>query len=529
MIVKNVSNTKHLFHVKKLAHNDASEPSAKLTMPPKTARKWKGASVIGIVPSSRHNHQSRMQENNVRLRGTTVGSDPAGFGDVNKNIERKGSPGKVIIEAPSWPSGLKDNDFGKAMLPRLFHWGPLTAFSIVLIISSATIYIHLQWWPLEDIKAFLHFSLYLFFNYATLNNLCLAGYIGPGYVPRHWTPPTKEDEENLQYCLVCEGYKVPRSHHCSRCGRCAMKMDHHCLPGSRVGVGAYDGPFKTAWINNCVGHRNHAFFIRFLAAAVGGCAHATYICGSGLYYAVFRVWYFRYGTGYEPVVILGLHSFLAIFFAFGLALGAVIAIGFLLCVQIRIVLRNRTGVEDYIIGKANSHSQSVPFVYPYDLGWQRNVSEVLGTWSGRTKGNGVWWPVIAATDQFTFSVSYFCNLLALPKPLSSNRATSCFHKEQIYQKWLKLEHAREYVIVRSHPGGFLQSIKLGLRIFFCQPCSDETRVSVQQSQHWLVTRGNKYWLYGRLMVGKELKTAAELRNVPRGWFPRVCAERFRSS
>lgn len=54
MIVKNVSNTKHLFHVKKLAHNDASEPSAKLTMPPKTARKWKGASVIGIVPSSRH-------------------------------------------------------------------------------------------------------------------------------------------------------------------------------------------------------------------------------------------------------------------------------------------------------------------------------------------------------------------------------------------------------------------------------------------------------------------------------------------
>lgn len=32
----------------------------------------------------------------------------------------------------------------------------------------------------------------------------------------------------LQYCSVCEGYKAPRSHHCRKCGRCVMKMDHHC-------------------------------------------------------------------------------------------------------------------------------------------------------------------------------------------------------------------------------------------------------------------------------------------------------------
>lgn len=30
----------------------------------------------------------------------------------------------------------------------------------------------------------------------------------------------KDDEEdvtNLQFCIVCQGYKAPRSHHCRKC------------------------------------------------------------------------------------------------------------------------------------------------------------------------------------------------------------------------------------------------------------------------------------------------------------------------
>lgn len=26
---------------------------------------------------------------------------------------------------------------------------------------------------------------------------------------------------------ICEGFKAPRAHHCKKCGRCMLKLDHH--------------------------------------------------------------------------------------------------------------------------------------------------------------------------------------------------------------------------------------------------------------------------------------------------------------
>ena len=52
------------------------------------------------------------------------------------------------------------------------------------------------------------------------------------------------------------------------------------------------------------------------------------------------------------------------------------------------------------------------FVYPYNLGWKRNIRYVLGSYSGRPEGNGYWWPVLEGCDQYTLTVH--CNLLLLP-------------------------------------------------------------------------------------------------------------------
>ncbi|VDP21275.1 unnamed protein product [Onchocerca flexuosa] len=244
-----------------------------------------------------------------------------------------------IIESPDWDDGSDcdiKRDLGKTMIRRLFHWGPMTAICITLFIGIAVTYVHLQWWPLTTVTSFLDLSLFLLFNYLTLINLSKSSFFGPGYAPYNWKPPQKEDESRLQYCRICDGFKLPRAHHCSKCGRCVCKMDHHC-----------------PWINNCVGHRNHALFVRFLASATLGCIHAAIILSSTLYRFLSRVWYFSYDDTNE-LIILSLYSFIFIIFAFGLSLGVVISVGFLLGLQIRGIMRNRTCIEDYIGNFKNS-------------------------------------------------------------------------------------------------------------------------------------------------------------------------------
>lgn len=63
----------------------------------------------------------------------------------------------------------------------------------------------------------------------------------PGKPPKEAT-----DRAVTSVCKRCILPKPPRTHHCSICKTCILKMDHHC-----------------PWINNCVGHFNHRYFISF--------------------------------------------------------------------------------------------------------------------------------------------------------------------------------------------------------------------------------------------------------------------------
>ena len=48
----------------------------------------------------------------------------------------------------------------------------------------------------------------------------------PGAVPLNAKP--SDPRYYAKECYKCKNFKPPRAHHCSACGRCVIKMDHHC-------------------------------------------------------------------------------------------------------------------------------------------------------------------------------------------------------------------------------------------------------------------------------------------------------------
>ncbi len=53
------------------------------------------------------------------------------------------------------------------------------------------------------------------------------------------------DLEN--FCFYCKVIKSQKTFHCMICTKCVDKFDHHCI-----------------YINNCLGYRNHKYFLMFL-------------------------------------------------------------------------------------------------------------------------------------------------------------------------------------------------------------------------------------------------------------------------
>lgn len=168
---------------------------------------------------------------------------------------------------------------------------------------------------------------------------------------------------------------------------------------------------------------------------------------------------------------------------------------FTLCVslsvfQMKIILNNRTSIEDWIVIKAESRHRSEEFIYPYDLGYWNNFMQVFR----KSKSlDGIDWPLREGCHQYTLTY------------------------EQVLQKMEKRSRARNYKVINCYNGNWFPLFTQGWRTCIKFPFSDEARISLDVNDEVTVTRWKKHWLYGEKTHPVKLGTIK-----PRGWFPRRC-------
>lgn len=194
----------------------------------------------------------------------------------------------------------------------------------------------------------------------------------PGSVPEHWRPVIDEEDleaqaaplseiprattssdtasrngsaqfQDIRYCRKCSQYKPPRTHHCSVCNRCVLKMDHHCV-----------------WVVTCVGARNYKYFLLFLLYTFLETTLST-LSLLPQFINVFR----DIGEHSESVVSL-VTTFLSFIVNVAFALSL---LGFVI-MHATLVASNRTTVE--------AHEKKNTARWRYDLGKRQNFEQVFG-------------------------------------------------------------------------------------------------------------------------------------------------------
>jgi hypothetical protein len=146
-----------------------------------------------------------------------------------------------------------------------------------------------------------------------------------------------------RHCKWCAKYKPDRCHHCRVCRTCILKMDHHC-----------------PWLYNCVGFRNHKYFVLILMYGAIDCHLMTWT----------MLWTVKYNidsgaSGFRLAPLL-FGETLAAFFALVLSMFFVWSI--------YLMLKGMTTIEfceKQLKKDSDDHS-------PYDRGVYGNIQAVLG-------------------------------------------------------------------------------------------------------------------------------------------------------
>ncbi|KAI9290604.1 zf-DHHC-domain-containing protein [Neoconidiobolus thromboides FSU 785] len=187
---------------------------------------------------------------------------------------------------------------------------------------------------------------------------------------------TVKQSGERRFCRKCNFDKPDRTHHCSICGECILKMDHHC-----------------PWINSCVGYHNQKYFLLFIFYANLFCLFIA-LC---LIPGVIHIFSDHLPVSINEIqlvfmlLISGLFAILLLFF-----------VGF----HIYLLVNNRTTIENlertvYKVDEEDEPTAS-KYLNVFNVGKWRNFTEVFGDniilWFlpiRSVKGNGIVYPLSA--------------------------------------------------------------------------------------------------------------------------------------
>jgi len=252
-----------------------------------------------------------------------------------------------------------------------WSWCSLPPFVVCLLgfaYSTYTYTISYRWLGLTRLVGFIDALISNYLIFQLFYNYLLSVVTDPGRVPNNWKPDNLNEEQmkeiqemttkgskdsdsnstfiGVKWCRKCPGWKPPRAHHCSECERCVLKMDHHC-----------------PWINNCVGHYNHKYFLLFL----------LFLLIEGIHYVIFFiVRIFLMIEEFEkpnadPALRIDL---VLIAIQLVIIVPTVIAVSCLCVYQMQLVSENTTAIEsfDKDMEERKARRKGKVFNFPYDRG-----------------------------------------------------------------------------------------------------------------------------------------------------------------
>lgn len=249
------------------------------------------------------------------------------------------------------------------LVDNLTRWFGVVFVGLVMVLtSSVVLVVYLCVLPLILSTYPTHWILW-HLCYGHWNLLMVVFHYYKAITTSPGCPPQEQsDVPTVTMCKKCIIPKPARTHHCSICNKCVLKMDHHC-----------------PWLNNCVGHFNHRYFFSFCLFMTMGCIYCS-VSSKDMFLAAYNAVESYYQT--PPPAFSSQEKLFhkGLLYLWVLTSSVAVALGALTMWHAVLITRGETSVERHINRKERRRLRLIGKMFrnPYHSGRINNWKVLFG-------------------------------------------------------------------------------------------------------------------------------------------------------